>query len=168
MKLWLNKAQHAAQNFWALRDARERRLLTLTAIVIICVLYYVLLIAPALAGRTRLNKELLSLHQQVAQLQALSGEAAELSSKAATPLAKMSSETLNKLLATHGLQAKSVNVTGDAIQLRLENVSYSQTLSLLDELQQTARISVSAAEITALTQADMIDASVTLLQAGGQ
>ncbi len=165
MNPWLSKIQQAAAAFWAVRDARERKLLLIATAVIIAALYYLLLIAPALTGREQLGKSLPLLREQVAQLQALASEASGLSSHAETSVAAMSKETLTAALAAHGLKAQSVSVTGGIAQIQLVGVSFSQTLNCLDELQKTARISVNEAKITALAQPDQIDAMFTFHQA---
>lgn len=166
MKRWLAHAQQYVAAFWALRDARERKLLLVSAAVIAAALYYLLLIAPALAGREQLAKNLPSLRAQVAQLQALSGEAAGLAEKTGTSVAAMTKETLNASLAAHGLKAQSASVTGEVAQIQLAGVSFTRTLDWLLELQKTARVSVGDAKITPLTQPDQIDAIFTLHQSG--
>ena len=166
MKLWLAHARQYVAAFWALRDARERKLLLVSAAVIAAALYYLLLIAPALAGREQLTKNLPSLRAQVAQLQALSGEAAGLAEKTGTSVAAMTKETLNASLAAHGLKAQSASVTGEVAQIQLAGVSFTRTLDWLLELQKTARVSVGDAKITPLTQPDQIDAIFTLHQSG--
>lgn len=155
-------------DFWSMRDARERKLLTLCACLIVGALYYLLLIAPAISGRTRLNHELPALHQQVAQLQALANEAADLKSKGATPVAPLSQDSLAMTLSAHGLKAKSLNISEQTAQLAMDNVSYTQTLALLDIIKQTMRIDVVDAKFTLLDKVDMVNASLTLHQAGMQ
>lgn len=168
MKLWLTQTRQAAAAFWAMRDARERKLLLTATAVVISALLYLLLIAPALTGRERLNKELPLLREQVALLQALSSEASSLSGQTETRVAKISKESLTAALAAHGLKVQNVSVTGEVAQVRLVSVSYAQTLGWLAELQKTSRVSVVEAKITALAQPDQIDATFTLHQAGNQ
>lgn len=153
-------------DFWSLRDARERRLLALCAGLIVAALYYLLLIAPAIQARARLARELPVLHQQVAQLQALSNVAAELNNKAATPVAALTRDSLAMALAAHGLQAKRLDVSDQTVQLALEDVSYTRTLALLAALKQDMRVQVVAARFNALEKADRMDATLTLQQAG--
>jgi len=166
MKLWVAKIQQSATAFWAMRDARERRMLLIAASVIIAALYYLLLIAPALAGRESVKRELPLLHDQVAQLQALSGEARALDGLTPADVAAMSKETLTAALTAHGLKAQSVNMLGETAQVQLNGVSFSNVLACLDELQQKARISVSEAKITSRAQGDQIDAALILHQLG--
>jgi general secretion pathway protein M len=166
MKLWLAHAQQYFAAFWAQRDARERKLLLVSAAVIAAALYYLLLIAPPLSGREQLTKNLPALREQVAQMQALSGEAAGLAEKTDASVAAMTKETLNATLAAHGLKAQSTSVTGGIAQIQLSGVSFSRTLEWLIELQKTARVSVSDTKISPLSQPDQIDAIFTLHQSG--
>jgi general secretion pathway protein M len=166
MKLWFAKSQQAANAFWLMRDARERKLLSLATVVIVTTIFYLLLIAPALGGRERLNKALPLLHEQVAQMQALSSAASSLTSKTAAPVSIMTKEMLTAALSAHGLKASSVSMMNEAAQLHLQAVSFAQTLAYLDDLQKSARISVSEAKITVLAQPDQVDASFTLHQSG--
>ena len=164
MRLLLARLQRAANTFWAMRDARERRLLMVAAAFIAATSYYLLLIAPAIAGRERLNQDLPQLREQVAQLQALSVEAASLGSNAPTGITTMSAEMLTATLAAHGLKATGINVVGETAQLQLSGASFSNTMSWLQDLQRSARIVVSATKITTLAKPDQVDASFTLHQ----
>lgn len=164
MRLILAKLQQAASTFWMMREARERRLLLIAAAFIIATLYYLLLVAPAISARELHNKDLPQLREQVAQMQALSGEAASLSSLAPGTIPAMSSETLTTSLAAHGLKAGSINVIGETAQLQLSGASFSNTLGWLQDLQLSSRISVSATKITPLAKPDQVDASFTLHQ----
>lgn len=162
----LNNLTQRVSDFWAVRDARERKLLTLCACLIVGTLYYLLLIAPAITGRTRLNHELPALHSQFAQLQALANEAEDLKNKGTTQVAPLTQDSLAMALVAHGLKANSLNISDRYAQLAMDNVSYTQTLALLDTLKHTMRIDVVDAKFTLLDKVDMIDANLTLHQAG--
>ncbi len=165
MKLWLAKMQQAGDAFWSQRDARERKLLALATFFVITVLLYLFFIAPALNGRERLSKNLPELHEQVAQMQALSAQATSLSANMPTHIAAMTKDTLSAALTAHGIKTDSINMQGEAAQIQLSNVSFADTMSSLDELQKSARISVTNAKISALAKPDRIDATFTLHQA---
>lgn len=166
----LDRSRQSFSEFWAVRDARERAMLAVAALVVTFGLAYALLIDPALAGRDRLNKNLPVLRQQVAQLQALSKEAAALSVKSASPLAgksappsiAMSKETIEAALARNGLKPQSVMLTGDFAKVQLPAASFAGTLNWLDEMQKSALLSVVDANIVALAQPDMVNATFTL------
>jgi general secretion pathway protein M len=162
----LNQSRQSFSEFWAVRDARERAMLAVAGLVVTFGLAYALLIDPALAGRDRLNKNLPVLRQQVAQLQALSKEAAALSVKPTAPSITMSKENIEAALARNGLKPQNVMLTGDFAKVQLAGVSFAGTLNWLDEMQKTALLSVVDANIVALAQPDMVNATFTLRQPG--
>ena len=168
----LNRSKQSFSEFWAVRDARERAMLSAAAAVVLLGLIYALLIAPALTGREQLHKNLPELRQQVAQLQALSKEAAALSGKPAAPPIAMamaiSKENIEAALARNGLKPQSVMLTGDFAKVQLAAVSFAGTLEWLDEMQKTARLAVVEASIVALAQPDRVDATLTLRQPGNE
>jgi general secretion pathway protein M len=150
--------------FWAARDTRERAMLAAAVLVVTIALVYLLLIAPALSGRVQLNKNLPILRQQVAQMQALSNVAAALSGKPATPSIALSKENVEAALARHGLKPQTVTLTGDFAKVQLASASFAGTMNWLDDMQRTAQLSVVDANIVALGQPDMVNATVTLRQ----
>jgi len=160
----LNQSRQSFSEFWAVRDARERAMLAVAALVVTVGLAYALLIDPALSGRDQLNKNLPVLRQQVAQMQALSKEAAALSGKSAAPLIAMSKENIEAALARNGLKPQSVMLTGDFAKVQLSAVSFAGTLNWLDDMQKTALLSVVDANIVVLAQPDMVNATFTLRQ----
>lgn len=160
----LNQSRQSFSEFWAARDARERAMLAVAALAVIIALAYALLIDPALTGRSRLNKNLPELRQQAAQLQALAKEAAALSGKSAAPLLAMSKENVEKALAQNGLKAQSVVLSGDYAKVQLSAASFAGTLNWLDVMQSTALLSVVDANIVALAQPDLVNATITLRQ----
>lgn len=160
----LNQARHSFSEFWTARDARERLMLAAGAVVVTFGLTYALLIAPALTGREQLGKNMPVLRQQVAQLQALSKEAAALSGKSALPMVAMSKESIEAALMRKGLKAQSVILTSDVAKVQLAAVSFPDTLGWLADMKNTALISVVEANIVALSQADTVDATLTLRQ----
>jgi len=160
----LNQSRQSIAEFWIARDARERAMLATAAVVVALGLFYALLIDPALTGRAQLNKNLPELRQQAALLQALAKEAAALSGKSAPPVTAMSEESIKTALAGKGLKPQSVQITGDLAKLQLVSVSFAATLGWLDTLQKTAQVSVVDANIVALPQPDMVNATLTLRQ----
>ena len=165
------QATQSFSEFWMARNTRERAMLAGAALVVAFSLAYVLLIAPALAGREQLNKNLPKLRQQVAWIQALSKEATTLSGKAGlsapgsstAPLA-ISREVIDATLARNGLKAQNVMLTGDFVKIQFASVSFSGTLHWLDDMQKNALLFVVDANIVALAQPDMVNATFTLHQ----
>jgi general secretion pathway protein M len=97
-------------------------------------------------------------------MQALSKEAAAFAGKSAAPMAAMSKENIEAALARNGLKPQSVILTGDFAKVQLAAVSFAGTLNWLDDLQKTALLSVVDANIVALPQPDMVNATFTLRQ----
>ena len=165
------QSRQSFSEFWMVRNARERAMLAVTALVVAFSLAYVLLIAPALFGREQLNKNLPKLRQQVAWMQALSKEAATLSGKAglsasasSTAPLTISREVIDATLARNGLKAQNVMLTGDFVKIQFASVSFSGTLHSLDDMQKNALLFVVDANTVALAQPDMINATFTLHQ----
>lgn len=160
----LNQSMQPFSEFWAARDTRERMMIAVAAIVAALGLTFSLLIAPALAGREQLGKSMPELRQQVAHMQAMSKEAAEISGTPAPPMAAISKESIEAALARKGLKAQSVIIADGRIKVQLAAVSFADTLGWLDDMQKTAFLSVTDADIVALPQADKIDATLILHQ----
>jgi general secretion pathway protein M len=150
--------------FWSVRDARERKMLTIAAMVVALSLIYALLITPALTGRELLRKKLPALREQVVLMQALSKEVAGYGEHIPTMVTTMSQASITAALSRLNLKPQSVTVTGDFAQVQLIDVSFSNTLDCLKDIQKTALISVSEAYITALAQPDKVDVKITLRQ----
>jgi len=156
----------AFTEFWSARNARERTMLAVAALVVTFGLAYAVLIGPALSGREQLNKDLPVLRQQVAQMRALSKQVALLASKPAVQPVAMSRESVEAALARNGLKAQNVLLNGDFAKVELSSVSFANMLYWLDDMQKTSRLSVTDANIAALAQPDMVNATITLRQPG--
>ena len=152
--------------FWSARNARERTMLAVAALVVTFGLAYAVLIGPALSGREQLNKNLPVLRRQVAQMRALSNQAALLALKPAVPPVAMSRESVEAALARNGLKAQNVLLNGDFAKVQLSSVSFANLLYWLDDMQKTSRLSVTDANIVALAQPDTVNATITLHQPG--
>ena len=160
----INQSSLSFSEFWAARNARERTLLAVAALVVAFGLGYAVLIDPALTGREQLNRSLPVLRQQVAQLQALAKQAALLSEKPVAPPISMSRENIEAALARNGLKAQNVMLSGDFAKVQLSAVSFASTLYWLEDMQKTARLSATDANIVALDKPDMVNATFTLRQ----
>lgn len=161
----LARSRLSLTEFWAMRDARERAILSVAAAVVTFSLIYALLIAPAMTGREQLNKDLPFLRQQVAQLQALAKEAEAFSGKPAPVAPAISREDIEAALARNGLKPQSVMSTGDYAKVQLAAVSFAGTLTWLEDMQKAALLYVAEADIVALTQPGLVDVTLTLRQA---
>jgi len=155
--------------FWTERDARERKMLAFGGLAVGLALVYFGLIAPPLAGRTKLNVSLPTLRQQAAELQALARKATELgNTTAGAPAAvEVTKENLETTLGNKGLKAQSILLTGDVIKIQLRAVSIASTMIWLDEMQHVAHLSLTDAKIEALPQTGIVNATLTLRQPTG-
>jgi general secretion pathway protein M len=158
----LGQFRQTLAEFWALRDQRERLMLAFALLVATGGLVYIALINPALTGRDQLNKNLPLLRQQVAEMQALSKQAALLSGKPAMPALAMSRENIEASLARNGLKSQSVTLTGGYAKVQLVAVSFSSALNWLDEIQRSEQRSVVDANVVVQIQPDKVNATFTL------
>lgn len=158
----INQFSLSFSEFWAARGARERTMLAAGALVVISGLFYILLVDPALTGRQQMQDSLPVQRQQVAQMREMAKEAAALAGKPAAPRIVLSNEMIASALARHGLKPKSVMLAGDQAKVQLAAVSFSGMLNWLTDIQRGALLSVSDANIVALAQPDMVDATITL------
>jgi general secretion pathway protein M len=160
----LNRSTQSLSEFWSARNARERVMLAAAAVVVLFGLVYWVLINPALSGRERLRASLPAMRQQVAQLQALSKEASSLSATAPPSVPTMTRENLEASLARKGLKAQNISVTGENARLQMPSVSFASLLDWMDDAQKTALLSVVDANIVALGQPGIVNATLTLRQ----
>lgn len=158
----LKQIQLSYSSFWAARAPREQTILTAGAAVVVLALVHLVLVDPALSGREKLNRELPTLRQQVAELLALSKQAASLST--AAPLPAISRESVEAALAGNGLTPQSVTLGGDVVQVKLTSASFSGLLRWLEEMQKGTLLAVIDANIVALPQPDKVDAVLSLRQ----
>jgi general secretion pathway protein M len=159
--------------FWEARNARERSVLTIAGGLLLLLLVWLWLIDPALQGRAQLKKSLPALHAQLAQLQALTKEAAALpaasseANSAGTTSASTSSlsrSLLESSLARKGMKAQTLEINGELVQMKFSGVSFAALIAWLGEMQAAAQLAVNDATVVALTQSDKVDASLSLRQ----
>lgn len=160
----LNRSSRSLSEFLDARNARERRMLALGTTAILIAVLYLLLLAPAIDGRIQLSKSLPVMRQEVAQLQNLSREAVGLAGQKAPAVTPLSKESLEASLARAGLTAQNISVSADSARLQLPSASFSGLLAWLDEMQKSSLTSVAEANIIALGQPDMVNATLTLRQ----
>jgi general secretion pathway protein M len=160
----LNGLKQSWSGFWQARNKRERTMLSAAIVVIVVGLFYALLIDPPLSGRENLQKRLPALRQQSAEMQGMAKDAAALSGKPATPAPVLTRQSLEASLTKKGLKPESVSLTGDTAKIQLAAVSFAGTVEWLDEMQRTARVSVTDAVFSALEKPDMVNATLTMRQ----
>ena len=163
----LKLLQDRAGAFWALRTEQERKLLAIGGAVLALGLVYGVLLDPALSGRARLKKELPELNQQVAELQALAGEAAQLAAQAPPQAAPLNKDAVAAALQARGLTPHSLTVTGDYVKVEFKGVAFAALLTWLDAARREQRVAVQDAAISAQGAAGQVDAALTLRQEAG-
>lgn len=150
--------------FWALRNPRERRLLSVGAVALAIGLVYLLLFAPALAGRERYAKALPKLRQDAAEMESLARQLGDASANAAPEAAPVTHEAVEASLKQHGIVTQSLSVADGVIRVQANPVSFSALQAWLFEQQRANRISVTEANVSALSEVDKVNASLTLRQ----
>jgi general secretion pathway protein M len=160
----LNRLKESLAAFWMERNARERNMLTLAALVIALALIYLIFISPALAGRTQLQKTLPPLRQQAAELQGLAKRATELGAVNAPAAIAVTKESIEAALARQGLKPQSVLLTGELTKVQLSSSSFAGLVNWLNDMQKGARLSLVEATIEALPPVDTVNATLTLRQ----
>jgi len=160
----LQETRARADAFWQARTEQERRCLAVGGAVVGLALFYSLLIAPALDGRARLDKELPQLRQQVAEMQAMAREAAALQGQGNIAPPPMTKDSLNASLAARGLNPQSVTITGEYAKLQFSGAQFAGLVVWLDAIRNDSRIAVVDASFTAQDTPGMVNATLTLRQ----
>jgi general secretion pathway protein M len=169
MSLATNIAQYRerANALWLARTEQERRFLAIGGAVVLLALLYMILVAPAMEGRAQLNRSLPQLRQQAAELQAMAQEASALAQAPHSQVTPLTRETVSTSLSGRGLTPQSLSMTGEYIKLQLNNVSFANLATWLDEQRRANRVLVQDAVVTALPVAGQVDATMTLRQNTG-
>jgi general secretion pathway protein M len=159
------RVKQPAMEFWAARNARERGMLALGMALVGLTLLYLLLIDPAVSGREQLHKTVPVLRQQVAQMQEMSQQAGEATPEQ-PPSAVMPAtrESVEASLLRKGLKPQNLEVSGSIARVQLPDAPFSGLVAWLDEMQKTALLTVTDANIVAQAQPDLVDATLTLQQ----
>ena len=133
---------------WLARTEQERKFLAIGGALALLALVYALFVAPALAGRAQLEKDLPQLRQQAAQLRAMALEAGELARQPAVQVAPMTRESLTASLAALSITPQSLTMTGEYARIQLAGVSFANLVGWLDAQRRENRIAVQDAAIT--------------------
>ena len=157
----------AAAAWWGARTEQEQRMLSIGGAVVALGLVWGLLIDPALSGRSKLEKELPQLNQQVAELQALAGEASQLAAQPQAAPQPLNKEALAAGLQARGLATQSLTVTGDYVKVEFQGVPFAALVSWLDAMRREQRLVVQEGQVSAQGAAGQVDAHLTLRQETG-
>lgn len=153
--------QQSAAQAWNARTAREQHFLIGAGVALVVILFYLILIAPALQGRAQLQRNLPQLRLQAAQLKALADTATALP-VAADTTSMLSRQKLEGTLRQHGLKAQNVSISGDSVRLQFDEAPFAQLLECLATLQKTQQLVVADAAFGAKDKAGMVSATLQL------
>lgn len=155
----------AVSEFWSARNERERKQITLAAVVAVLGLTYMLLIEPAFVGRQQLQKNLPALRLQATELKAMAGQATTLARETPPPPPPMTKESIEAAMARAGITPQNVAMAGtDLAKVQLSSVSFAGMVRWLDDMQKSSRVAVVDANVTAQAQQDTVNATLTLRQ----
>ena len=162
-----NLIVESASVFWQQRNARERRMLSAAIIAILIVVIYWLFVNPALSNRTRLEKELPLLRQQVSEMAAMSGQYTQLSASITEVVAPVTREVVEASLLRRGIKAQTLAASDDVVRLQVSAVAYVNMLEWILEMQKAARLTVEEVKLTALPEPGQVGVVLTLRQQKG-
>lgn len=161
---FLGFAKDSALAYWQQRDVRERRMLMAAFLVAVAAIIYSVLIDPAVSGRADLQKKIPQLRQQAAEMAVLSKQSAQLNNAMAENIPVITRETVEASLEHWAVKPQSLAVSDDIVRLQLSSIAYSGLMEWLLEMQKSARLTVEDARVTALPEAGMVSATLTLRQ----
>lgn len=157
----------SAAAWWSARTEQEQRMLTIGGAVVALGLVWGVLIDPALTGRDKLQQELPQLNQQVGELQALAGEAAQLAANPPVQPQPLTKDGVTARLQASGLTPQNLAVTGDYIKVEFKGVPFAGLVTWLDAMRREQRVAVQEGQVTQQGAAGQVDANLTLRQESG-
>jgi general secretion pathway protein M len=160
----INGYRAAAATWWDARNEQEQRMLAIGGIVVALGLVWGVLVDPALSGRARLEQELPLKNQQLAELQALAGEATQLAAQPPVQPQPLSKDGVAARLQAAGLTTQNLAVTGDYIKVEFKGVPFAGLVTWLDAMRREQRVSVQEGSVTQQGPAGQVDANLTLRQ----
>ncbi|MCP1119008.1 type II secretion system protein GspM [Robbsia andropogonis] len=166
----MSTLQMMVMAWWAQRQPRERRLLSIGAVVVLIALFYQVLIAPAVEGIGRIEASLPGLQRQLGQMQAQALIAQRLSSGAqgVAPTGDALQTGLTAALTDAGLgDASAVAPAGNGVRVTVKQVSFAALVRWLDQMRTQLKVKVADAQVTPVRAPDgaidgRVDAVVTL------
>ena len=150
------------QNQWQTLAERERNLISLAVFFSVLALLYLLAFEPAWQGRAKLQKDLPKLRAQAEQMQVLVQKNAGLNLQAQENMPALSKEALEVMLAKRGIKVSNLSLLEQNIRLQISSANYLNLISLLAELHQQAHWQVQEARFSALPEAGMVAAQISL------
>lgn len=154
-------------SFWQQRNAKERRLLSLTTIVVLLALTYWMFINPALSNKAKLEVSIPQLRLQVSEMAAMSAQYAQIATAMTENIEPVSREVLEASLMRKGVKAQSLSATDDIVRVQIGSVAYSVIMEWMLEMQKAARLTVEDAKLTALPEKGQVAVVLTMKQQKG-
>lgn len=159
------KRTTAFLHFWQQRNARERRMLAAGLLVLLLLGVWLLLIDPAMQGRTRWHKDLPEMRNELAQMRVLSSEISKLPARTADTLPALSKQSIERSLNDKGLKAQSLNVTERGVSVDFSDIPFAALTEWLQQSQSSAQLVVTDASVSARERIGQVSARVTLQRA---
>lgn len=150
--------------WWDERNAREKRLLALGAVIVALLLFYQVLVAPARDGSAAIRAALPTMKQQLATMEGQADEAKRLSGVAHT-MAPSGDSLVNGVSASltdRGLTPAKVTLAGNAVQVDMTNVSFARWIGWLDDARRQLKVKVSQTHVTPSGNSGRVDIRATL------
>lgn len=160
----INAVRANAAAWWSVRTEQEQRMLSIGGAVVALGLVWGVLIDPALSGRAELQVRLPKDNQQLAEMQALAGEATQLAAQPVAQPQPLSKDGVAARLQAAGLSTQNLAVTGDYIKVEFKGVPFAGLVSWLDAIRREQRVTVQEGSVTQQGAAGQVDASLTLRQ----
>jgi general secretion pathway protein M len=158
----INGLRANAAIWWSARTEQEQRMLSIGGAVVALGLVWGVLIDPAMTGRSKLEKELPLKKQQLAEMQALAGEAIQLAAQPAVQPQPLSKDGVAARLQAAGLSTQNLAVTGDYIKVEFKGVPFAGLVTWLDAMRREQQVAVQEGSVTQQGAAGQVDASLTL------
>ncbi len=154
------------REFWESRQPREQRVLRVGAGSLLLLLIWLLLIEPAIEGRSYWQQALPRLRGQLAQMRAIASEIAALPARpASAPAVDFSRASLERTLKDKGLPVQSLTVSDSGVTAHFVNVNLTALMEWLQQTQSSERLIVNEASITARDHPGRVDARLNLQRA---
>ena len=155
------------ESFWEQRDAREQKMLSLAAVVIVLACIYLIFLEPALSGRSKLQAQIPVLRQQLAEMTALSAEQSRLNASLNQMVEPVTREIVEASLAARAMKAQSLSINDDLVRLQIPAVAYGNLMEWLVESQKSSRLTVEEIRLNALPEPGQVNVILTLKQQRG-
>jgi type II secretory pathway component PulM len=135
------------RQFWVARQARERVMLTWSALIVLAAIGWLLGAEPALDGRARLHAQLPLLRQQSAQMTQLTDEWAANPQRAGSAKAQFSPSLLADSLRAKGITPQRLEASEERVKLYLTDIAWALWIEWFTSLTASTDVVVLEANI---------------------